>query len=64
LAETGGIETREMLKTFNAGIGMCVVVDAAEADAIARLLVAAGETVTRLGVVEAGSGVTYEGALS
>jgi phosphoribosylaminoimidazole (AIR) synthetase len=43
---------------------MCVVVDAAEADAIARLLVAAGETVTRLGVVEAGSGVTHEGALS
>ena len=64
LAETGGIETREMLKTFNSGIGMCVVVDAAEADTIARLLVAAGETVTRLGVVEAGSGVTYEGALS
>jgi hypothetical protein len=31
LAEEGGLDPAEMLKTFNAGIGMVVVVDAAEA---------------------------------
>ncbi|MYM53770.1 phosphoribosylformylglycinamidine cyclo-ligase [Thalassovita mangrovi] len=63
LAETGGMEQGELLKTFNCGIGMIVVCDAAEADAVTALLTAAGETVSRLGEIEAGEGVRYTGAL-
>ena len=63
MREVGGIEAGEMLKTFNCGIGMIVVVDAAEADALTRVLAAAGETVYRLGTVTEGAGVSYEGTL-
>lgn len=63
LAETGGMEQGELLKTFNCGIGMIVVCDAAEADAVTALLSTAGETVSRLGEIEAGEGVRYTGAL-
>ncbi|TNJ40169.1 phosphoribosylformylglycinamidine cyclo-ligase [Phaeobacter sp. B1627] len=63
LASVGGIEEAEMLKTFNCGIGMIVVVDAARADALSALLTAEGETVSRLGTVTAGEGVRYTGAL-
>ncbi|GGL64328.1 phosphoribosylformylglycinamidine cyclo-ligase [Wenxinia marina] len=64
LAQEGGLETAELLKTFNAGIGMVVVADAARADAVAALLEGEGEAVHRLGTVTAGQGVTYEGALA
>jgi phosphoribosylformylglycinamidine cyclo-ligase len=63
LAETGGLAQAELLKTFNAGIGMVLVVNAARADAIAAALSDAGETVVRLGHVEAGDGVRYAGRL-
>jgi phosphoribosylformylglycinamidine cyclo-ligase len=63
LAETGGMAEAEVLKTFNAGIGMVLVVDAARADALADLLTGAGETVYRLGHVTKGQGVAYTGAL-
>ena len=63
LAETGGIDSAEMLKTFNAGIGMVVVVDAARADALEALLSEEGEMVVRLGQVIAGNGVSYSGVL-
>ena len=63
LAETGGMAERELLKTFNAGIGMVLVVDAARADAISEMLSEAGETVHRLGQVTTGEGVSYTGAL-
>ena len=63
MREVGNIEASEMLKTFNGGIGMSVVVDAAEADALTRVLAAAGETVYRLGIVTEGEGVSYEGTL-
>ncbi len=39
----GGIDTHDMYNTFNMGIGMCVVVSAASADACLEALVAAGE---------------------
>ena len=63
LAETAGMSEPELLKTFNCGIGMMLVVDAARADAIAALLADMGETVTRIGRITAGQGVIYKGRL-
>ncbi|MEX1663054.1 phosphoribosylformylglycinamidine cyclo-ligase [Thioclava sp. 15-R06ZXC-3] len=63
LAETAGMAEGELLKTFNCGIGMIVVVDPARADAISALLAEAGETVTRIGTLSAGQGVAYTGSL-
>ncbi len=63
LAETAGMSEPELLKTFNCGIGMIAVVAADRADAIAAVLQAAGETVTRIGHVQPGAGVAYTGAL-
>jgi phosphoribosylformylglycinamidine cyclo-ligase len=59
----GNIPEAEMLKTFNCGIGMIVVVDAARADAVTAVLEGAGETVARLGTVTQGQGVSYKGTL-
>ena len=63
LAETVGMAEAEVLKTFNCGIGMIAVVAPDRAEALAALLRAEGETVTRIGTVVAGSGVAYRGRL-
>ncbi|QQA44269.1 phosphoribosylformylglycinamidine cyclo-ligase [Pelagovum pacificum] len=63
LAETGGLAESELLKTFNAGIGMVAVVSADRAEDIAAQLTASGETVFTIGRIAAGEGVTYEGSL-
>ena len=63
LAQTGGMAEAEMLKTFNCGIGMIVVCAADRAEALAELLTEAGESVSRLGTVTEGQGVSYKGAL-
>ncbi|WP_379140708.1 phosphoribosylformylglycinamidine cyclo-ligase [Paracoccus pacificus] len=63
LATAGGTEQAEMLKTFNAGIGMVLVVAADRAEALDALLTQAGERVFRLGTVQPGQGVSYSGAL-
>jgi phosphoribosylformylglycinamidine cyclo-ligase len=63
LADLGGIEAREMLKTFNCGIGLALVVAADRADALTAVLAGAGETVVRLGTVTEGQGITYTGSL-
>ncbi|WP_417817010.1 phosphoribosylformylglycinamidine cyclo-ligase [Tritonibacter scottomollicae] len=63
LAETGGIEESEMLKTFNCGIGMILVVKADRAEALTELLAGEGERVSRLGTVTAKEGVRYTGGL-
>ena len=62
LAEAGGIETGEMLRTFNCGIGLVLVCAPDRAEALAERLGDAGETVSRIGAVTAGQGVTFEGA--
>jgi len=54
LAQAGGVTPEEMLRVFNCGIGMAVVVaDAARAEAV---LAAAGERVFRIGRIEAALG--------
>ena len=63
LAQAGGLRESELLKTFNAGIGMVLVVAADRAGALADLLTGAGETVHALGHVMPGQGVTYSGRL-
>ncbi|MEH6646248.1 phosphoribosylformylglycinamidine cyclo-ligase [Sulfitobacter sp.] len=63
LTAHGGMDEPELLKTFNAGIGMIVVVPADKADEAAKLLRDAGETVYTLGTVVEGEGVAYEGNL-
>jgi phosphoribosylformylglycinamidine cyclo-ligase len=52
-----------MLKTFNCGIGMVLVVDAGQAASLAALLREAGETVALIGRVGDGAGIRYAGAL-
>ncbi|PJE37468.1 phosphoribosylformylglycinamidine cyclo-ligase [Pseudooceanicola lipolyticus] len=64
LAETGGMAQAELLKTFNCGIGMIVVCAPDRADALTALLTEAGETVCRIGEVEAGTGVRYDGQVA
>ncbi|WP_333830405.1 phosphoribosylformylglycinamidine cyclo-ligase [Pararhodobacter sp.] len=63
LAQNAGLEQGEMLKTFNCGIGMIVVAAPDRAEALVALLTEAGESVSVLGQVTAGEGVSYTGAL-
>ena len=51
LQETAGIDDHEMNRTFNNGIGMVAVIDAAHAAAAAQTLRAAGETVFEIGTI-------------
>jgi len=51
LQKTAGIDDFEMNRTFNNGIGMVVVIGAANAAACAATLRAAGETVYEIGVI-------------
>ena len=51
LQATAGIDDIEMNRTFNNGIGMVLVLDAANADACAATLRASGEQVYRIGTI-------------
>jgi phosphoribosylformylglycinamidine cyclo-ligase len=64
LAQAGQIAQPEMLRTFNCGIGMIVVVAPKEARAVASLMRNAGEHVVTLGRLEAGKReVAFDGQL-
>ena len=63
LAATAQMSQPELLKTFNCGIGMMLVVSADQAEALTALLRAEGETVVQMGRVVAGEGVIYKGQL-
>jgi phosphoribosylaminoimidazole synthetase len=56
LQTLGGIATAEMLRTFNCGIGMTIVVAAEDADAVSAAFAAEGETVSRIGRLVPGEG--------
>jgi len=56
LAATGGVVAEEMLRVFNCGIGMVLVVQPQSVDTVTALLVGLGETVVRLGHIEACDG--------
>jgi phosphoribosylformylglycinamidine cyclo-ligase len=63
----GGVEEREMLRTFNCGIGMIAIVPTKHADEASRVLTDAGERVFRIGRLISGKGepsVRYSGQLS
>jgi phosphoribosylformylglycinamidine cyclo-ligase len=51
LQNTAGIDDTEMNRTFNNGIGMVVVIDAANASACAQTLRQEGEKVYEIGVI-------------
>ena len=56
LKTAGNIETMEMYRTFNCGIGMVLVVDEDQADDCLKLLTKHGESAWKLGkITERGS---------
>ena len=65
LAEAGPIAEAEMLRTFNCGVGMVAIVAPEAADAVTEILASEGETVFRLGRVEARTDapIVFDGAL-
>ena len=63
LASMANMAEAELLKTFNCGIGLILVVDPARAEALTQLLSDMGETVVRLGQIVPGEGVIYAGRL-
>ncbi len=68
LARTGGVTEAEMLRTFNCGAGMIVVVKPSQAKKIAAVLKKSGERVVELGFIAKRKGkepqVSYSGSLA
>ncbi len=63
LADQGGMAEAEMLKTFNAGIGMILVVKPDAVVTTKSLLVETGESVYDIGKITTGEGIRYSGSL-
>ncbi|MBV8656196.1 MAG: phosphoribosylformylglycinamidine cyclo-ligase [Burkholderiales bacterium] len=60
LQAQGNVETQEMYRTFNCGIGMVVVVAAEHAAQAVSLLEAEGETVYRIGAIRERTGDEHQ----
>jgi len=56
LAEHGNIADEEMLRTFNCGVGMVVVVDNKDVDAALSTLLTLGENAWKIGRIDQGDG--------
>ena len=65
LAREGRVAPEEMMRTFNCGIGMVIVVASGQAAQVAAVLQEAGETVTTIGriVPRRDAGVIYRGSI-
>ena len=64
LQETGGVAEKEMLRTFNVGMGFLVIVSADQAEKTLDTLCQAGENPRKVGVIIAGeTKVCYTGSL-
>ena len=63
MRQAGRLETEELLRVFNAGVGGAVIVRPEETDDVLTTLQNKGETAFLLGSVIEGRGVTYEGEL-
>ncbi|GHD32759.1 phosphoribosylformylglycinamidine cyclo-ligase [Parahalioglobus pacificus] len=57
LQENGNVDTQEMYRTFNCGVGMVVCVAAAEATRAQQILAGAGVQAWQLGIIAAGNGL-------
>ena len=66
LSEAGGVEPEEMMRTFNCGVGMLLVVAEGQAAQVAAILQQEGETVTPIGriVPRRDHGVVYRGRIA
>ncbi|MCL6229862.1 phosphoribosylformylglycinamidine cyclo-ligase [Bartonella bilalgolemii] len=66
IAQQGKIQETEMLRTFNCGIGMIVIVAQNSAESIMKALEDQGETITPLGILKKyqNKKVTYKGKLN
>ncbi|HEV7276392.1 MAG TPA: phosphoribosylformylglycinamidine cyclo-ligase [Devosiaceae bacterium] len=66
LSRVGGVDEREMLRTFNCGVGMLAVVASEEAEALVAQLAGAGEQAAMVGKLAARSGepVVFSGRLA
>ena len=60
LQQAGNVETQEMYRTFNCGIGMVLVVNAEDADAIQKFLQQQGETVYQIGRIRSRQGEEHQ----
>lgn len=56
LQQQGNIDSQEMYRTFNCGIGMVVVVNAEDADTTIEILNKAGEEAFKLGEITSSNG--------
>ena len=64
LQSQGGMEQTEMLKTFNCGLGMVLIVDPNHAQNVTDVLISLGEEPVTIGEVSPEDGVHYTGTLS
>jgi phosphoribosylformylglycinamidine cyclo-ligase len=66
MSKVGGMSEREMLRTFNCGVGMLVAVAPEDAARLVEQLTATGETAAVVGQLTARTGepVTFQGALA
>jgi phosphoribosylformylglycinamidine cyclo-ligase len=66
LSKAGGVAEAEMLRTFNCGVGMVLVVNEAAVEEVSSLLSDEGENVSLLGHVikRDGEAVVYNGSVN